>query len=129
MESEKIRELENEIAELKAQISILKPTSVSPTTAMREIRQKYREQYFGTWEEMRTGHTAFGPNGKSHSDYSAITDIITKTTGILFKYSYGKANGEVQIQSLISTKDDLKRYDKTCKEVCKSLREQIDHIN
>jgi len=125
-ETAKIKELENEIAELKAYIFKIKPSSVSPAIAMKNIRQEYRDQYFGTWQEMRDGETTFGPNGKSYSDYSVITDIIMKSTGLLFKYSYGKANGKTQLQSLVNTQEDMKCYRDICQMVCKDLREKID---
>ncbi|MCI8506851.1 MAG: hypothetical protein HFI67_11760 [Lachnospiraceae bacterium] len=125
-ETAKIKELENEIAELKAYIFKIKPSSVSPATAMKNIRQEYRDQYFGTWQEIRDGETTFGPNGKSYSDYSVITDIIMKSTGLLFKYSYEKANGKTQLQSLVNTQEDMECYRDICQMVCKDLREKID---
>lgn len=125
-ETVKIKELENEIAELKAYIFQIKPSSVSPAIVMKNIRQECRNKHFGTWQEVMNGETTFGPNGKSYSDYSAIMDIIMKSTGLLFKYSYGKPNGGVQLQNLVNTQEDIERYRDICQMVCKDLKEKIN---
>ncbi len=125
-EEKSMKELEKEIAELKDYVFMLRPSAISPGKAMMAVRKEYRDKYFGTWDELKDGKTTFGPNGKSYSDYSAITDIIMKTTGLLFKYSYGKPNGGVQIQSLLKTAEDMEQYEGICDMVCRNLRQWMD---
>ena len=92
MEETKNITLEEQVAALQAQINLLMTgRTIAPSRRLESIRQKCRAKYFGTRNEFREGKGQFGPNGKGYSDYSAITEIINKTTVILFKYSTGKA--------------------------------------
>lgn len=120
--------LEAQIEELQAQINYLKNggITVSPSQRLQRIRKECRERYFGTWDEMRNGEIQYGPSGKTWSDYGAIEEIITKTTGLLFKYSYGKPSSAAQITALLKTEEDEQRYKGICEEICQNLREQVD---
>ena len=124
-EEKKIAELEQEIADLKALIFTLKPSTVSPARRLQQVRQECRDKYFGTWTELRDGEVTYGPNGKTYSDYSAIMEIINKSTGLLFKYSRGKA-GNGMITSLICTEKDVKDYEQICDTVCRDLLEKFN---
>lgn len=125
-EEKRIKELEQEIAELKAFIFQMKPTiNVSPARRLQQIRQDYRDKYFGTWDELKNGQVTYGPNGKTYSDYSAITEIINKSTGLIFKYSRGKT-GTGEVYKLVSTAKDLDDYEQICDVVCRDLREKFD---
>ena len=124
----RIKELEKEVADLKAYILAIKPTGLSPNRVLMQTRRECRERYFGTWAEMREGEITYGPNGKTYSDYSAIEEIVNKTTGLLFKYSYGKPNGGVQIQNLVKTHDDIERYKAICEETCKYLKKKLEEV-
>lgn len=124
-EETKIKELEQEIADLKALIFTLKPSTVSPARRLQQIRQECRDKYFGTWNEIRYGEVTYGPNGKTYSDYSAIMEIINKSTGLIFKYSRGKA-GNVLITNLINSENDVKAYEQICDTVCRDLLEKFN---
>ncbi len=119
--------LEAQIAALQGQINYLKSggMAVKPVQRLQIIRRECREKYFGTLSEMQEGKIQYGPNGKSYSDYSAIMDIISKMSGLLFKYSYGKASGSVQIASLLASAEDEARYKEICDKVCKGLKNGI----
>lgn len=120
--------LEEQIAALQQQIDFLKNggMSVTPSRKMQNIRKEIREKYFGSFEEMRTGEIQYGPSGKSWSDYGAIEEIITKASGLIFKYSYGKSCNATQITNLLKTQEDEKRYREICESLCRGLRESID---
>lgn len=125
-EKTKIEELEREIAGLKEYIFRLDPKSLAPSNKLQKIRKECREKYFGSFYDIRDGNTLYGPKGKSYSDYSLIEEIITKTSGLIFKYSYGKSASSVVITNLVKTDEDVNRYKNICESVCKELREKID---
>lgn len=120
--------LEAQIAALQAQIQLLmngKIKTTSPMRRLQDIRRVCREKHFGSWNDMREGRIQYGPESKNYSDYSTIMDIITRETGLLFKYSRGKSNGNTMITSLIRNEDDLKDYEAICESVCSDLKEKI----
>ena len=106
-------------------VGMFKPV-VSPNRRLQDIRRKCREKYFGSWHQVCQGETAYGPSGKSYSDYAVIEMIVTKLTGMLFKYSIGKANGSVSIMGIVNTNEDAEKYEKICEAVCMDLRQKID---
>ena len=56
--------IEAQLTALQAQMDLLMQTykrPLSPVKQMEKIRRNYREQYFGSWEEMRDGETQYGP--------------------------------------------------------------------
>lgn len=121
--------LEEQVAALQSQLNFLMSNSgkaTSPARRLQGIRNECRSKYFGTWKEMKDGEIQFGPAGKMYSDYDAIMQIVNKATGLLFKYSRGKANGAVLISGLVKSEGDAKDYEAICHMVCQSLRKQID---
>lgn len=121
--------LEEQVAALQAQLNFLMSNSgrtTSPARRLQNIRNECRSKYFGTWKEMWNGEPQFGPTGKKYSDYDAIMQIVNKATGLLFKYSRGKANGSVLISNLVKSEEDAGDYEAICNMVCQSLRKQID---
>ena len=127
MEEMKNVTLEEQVAALQAQINLLmKGRTIAPSRRLESIRQKCRAKYFGTRNEFREGKVQFGPNGKGYSDYSAITEIINKTTGILFKYSKGKSAESCAIVTLMESEEDARAYEAICEKVCKSLLSLMD---
>ena len=109
-----------QIAALQAQMDLLMQANKRP---------HYREQYFGSWEEMRKGETQYGPSGKSYSDYDTIMQIISKTSGLLFKYSRGQASRSASLSELVKTDEDMKDYEVICEAACKSLMNGIKHFS
>lgn len=125
-EEKKLQDLERELAELKAYLFYLKPAGISPARKLQQIRSECRNRYFGSWSDMRDGRISYGPNGKNYSDYSVIEDIIRKMSGMLFKYSKGKANGSCVITGMVETKEDFQLYESLCDSVCHYMKEQIE---
>lgn len=120
--------LEAQVAALQAQIQLLMNGQIKATSPMRrlqDVRRICREKHFGSWNDMREGKMQYGPESKNYSDYSTIMDIITRETGLLFKYSRGKSNGSTVITSLIRSEDDIKEYESICESVCMDLKEKI----
>ena len=103
--------LEAQIATLQAQIQLLMNGQIktkSPARRLQDVRRICREKHFGSWKDMQDGKIQYGPESKRYSDYDAIMDIVTRETGLLFKYSRGKSNGDVAITSIIMDENDLK---------------------
>lgn len=124
--------IEAQLTALQAQMDLLMQANKrphSPTKRLEEIRRNYREQYFGSWEEMRKGETQYGPSGKSYSDYDTIMQIISKTSGLLFKYSRGQASRSASLSELVKTDEDMKDYEVICEAACKSLMDGIKHFS
>ena len=78
---------------------------------------------------MRDGKTQYGPSGKSYSDYDTIMQIISKTSGLLFKYSRGQASRSASLSELVKTDEDIKDYEVICEAACKSLMDGIKHFS
>lgn len=120
--------LEAQIATLQAQIQLLMNGQIktkSPARRLQDVRRICREKHFGSWKDMQDGKIQYGPESKRYSDYDAIMDIVTRETGLLFKYSRGKSNGDVAITSIIMDENDLKDYENICESVCLGLKEKI----
>lgn len=120
------KELEEQIKMLQAQISYLMNGKLTPAKRLEAVRRECREKYFGTWEEMSGEKVEYGPDGKQYQDFSIITEIIQKTTTLLYKYSVGKAHSGSQINNLITTEQDLENYKAICEAFCRDLREKVD---
>lgn len=128
MVADKTTALEQQVAELQAQITLLtKSKTTSLSKRLQNIRSECREKYFGTWDEIRNGKVQYGPDSKTYSDYNAILEIVKKTTDLLFRYSKGKSNSEMTVTSLIKSEKDLKEYEEVCDKVCHELKEKILH--
>lgn len=127
MEQTKTMTLEEQVATLQAQIELLKQgRTASMASRLEKIRRNCRERYFGTREEIIKGQVKFGPKGKSYSDYEALMEIVSKASGLLYKYSRGKGNKSAAITNLVETEQDVMDYEAICNEVCKGLLKWID---
>lgn len=119
--------LEQQVAQLQAQINfLLGNRTTTPAKRLENIRKDCRTKYFGTFDDIKEGKADYGPDGKWYSDYSAIMDIVRKTTDMLYRYSLGRSNSGSAVSSLITSEDGMKAYKSICEAVCQSLREQID---
>lgn len=127
MEETTTMTLEEQVAVLQEQITFLMDNrATSPAKRLQNIRSECRTKYFGTWEEIKEGQVDYGPEKKGYSDYSAIMDIVRKTTDMLFRYSIGKSNSGSPVASLITSEEGMKEYRSVCENVCKELRDMID---
>lgn len=119
--------LEEQVAALQAQITFLMDNrSKTPAKRLESIRNVCRTKYFCTWDEMREGTANYGPKEKNYSDYSAIMDIVRKTSDMLFRYSIGKGNSGSPVASLITSEEGMKNYEIICENVCRNLRGMVD---
>ncbi len=119
--------LEKQVAELQAQIELLKQgRTVSTASRLEKIRRDCRDRYFGTREEIIKGQVKFGPKSKSYSDYAALMEIVNKTSGLLYKYSRGKGSKSAAVTNLVETEQDIREYEVICDEVCRGLLKWID---
>lgn len=121
--------LEEQIAALQSQINFLMGNRTqTPAKRLENIRKECRTKYFGTFDDIKEGKTDYGPDGKWYSDYSAIMDIVRKSTDMLYRYSIGRPNSGAAVSSLVTSEDGMKAYEAICEAVCRSLRSQIDQI-
>lgn len=129
MTENKTMTLEEQVAALQEQINFLMESRTkSPAKRLENIRRECRTRYFGTFEDMKNGNADYGAEGKNYSDYSAIMDIVRKSTDMLYRYSIGRPNHGTAVSLLITSEDGMKAYEAICEDVCRSLRSQIDQI-